>query len=412
MRRDGRPAIHFAETTDLPPKDGLARARHPLSTPMATEVRVGPMKRRNTKLGTFAALSAATMFIVSACGGAATTAAPASGAPATAAPASEAPAGSAAASGIKICFIHEDLETEFWLAAHKAMTETLKAQGYDVLERYGADANAQLTVLKDCIAQGSSGIFVIPKDGSIALTLIKEANAANIPIGIFNRPPQSKDGAAIVVQADNETIAKDAVQYIADQVKASGKKATPLILVGDLGDPNAIGRYNGFYDTINANKDLFNLQPDGKAIEVQTKWDAATAQANLQAAMTANPNVDFIFTSSDFLFPTIKGILEPLGKWVVRGDPKHVLMAGLDGDVNACKQIKAGFVDATGVQDLYFESKLMLDALLKAVAAGQTQPDEWLNDPGFALTAGNLATREMDMWGCKLLADPSYKPKN
>ena len=127
--------------------------------------------------------------------------------------------------------------------------------------------------------------------------------------------------------------------------------------------------------------------------------------------MTANPNVDFIFTSSDFLFPTIKGILEPLGKWVVRGDPKHVLMAGLDGDVNACKQIKAGFVDATGVQDLYFESKLMLDALLKAVAAGQTQPDEWLNDPGFALTAGNLATREMDMWGCKLLADPSYKPK-
>jgi ABC-type sugar transport system substrate-binding protein len=302
-----------------------------------------------------------------------------------------------------ICFIHEDLETEFWLAGHKAMTETLRAQGHTVLERYGPDANKQLELLKDCIAQGVDAIFVIPKDGSIALTLIEEANNANIPIGIFNRPPQSEDGAAIVVQADNRTIARDAVQYIADQAKLLNKKMTPLIMVGDLGDPNAVGRYEGFYDVINANPDLFNTP-----IEVPTQWDAATGQANLQAAMTANPNVDFLFTSSDFLFPTIKGVLEPLGKWVTRDDPNHVLMAGLDGDVNACRQIKDGYVDATGVQDLYYEAELMLNALLAALAAGDTHPDQWLPDPGFALTAGNLAEREMDMWGCILLADPNY----
>ena len=34
--------------------------------------------------------------------------------------------------------------------------------------------------------------------------------------------------------------------------------------------------------------------------------------------MTANPEVDFLFTSSDFLFPTIQGVLEPMGKWVPR----------------------------------------------------------------------------------------------
>jgi ABC-type sugar transport system substrate-binding protein len=300
-----------------------------------------------------------------------------------------------------ICFIHEDLETEFWLAGHKAMTETLRAQGHNVLERYGPDANEQLELLNDCIAQDVDGIFVIPKDGSIALTLIEQANAADIPIGIFNRPPQSEDGAAIVVQADNRTIARDAVQYIYDVAKEMGKESvTPLIMVGDLGDPNAVGRYEGFYDVINSDPEFF-----GQPIEVPTKWDAATAQANLQAAMAANPEVDFLFTSSDFLFPTIKGILEPMGKWVTRDDPNHVLMAGLDGDVNACRQIKDGFVDSTGVQDLYFEAELMLDALLEAIESGETQPDAWLDDPGFALTAGNLAEREMDMWGCILLAE-------
>ena len=177
-------------------------------------------------------------------------------------------------------------------------------------------------------------------------------------------------------------------------------------MVGDLGDPNAIGRYEGFYDVIDANPDLWLTDP----IEVPTNWDAATGQANLQAAMAANPDVDFLFTSSDFLFPTIKGVLEPLGKWVTRDDPNHVLMAGLDGDVNACRQIKDGYVDATGVQNLYYEAQTMLDALLTAVANGETQPDQWLDDPGFALTAGNLAEREMDMWGCILLADPSYNP--
>jgi ABC-type sugar transport system substrate-binding protein len=300
-----------------------------------------------------------------------------------------------------ICFIHEDLETEFWLAGHKAMTETLRAQGHNVLERYGPDANEQLELLNDCIAQDVDGIFVIPKDGSIALTLIEQANAADIPIGIFNRPPQSEDGAAIVVQADNRTIARDAVQYIYDVAKEMGKESvTPLIMVGDLGDPNAVGRYEGFYDVINSDPEFF-----GQPIEVPTKWDAATAQANLQAAMAANPEVDFLFTSSDFLFPTIKGILEPMGKWVTRDDPNHVLMAGLDGDVNACRQIKDGFVDSTGVQDLYYEAELMLTALLEAIESGETQPDAWLDDPGFALTAGNLAEREMDMWGCILLAE-------
>ena len=290
------------------------------------------------------------------------------------------------------------------------MTETLRAQGHEVLERYGPDANEQLELLKDCIAQGVDAIFVIPKDGSIALTLIEEANKADIPIGIFNRPPQSEDGAAIVVQADNRTIARDAVQYIADEAKKLGRKVTPLILVGDLGDPNAVGRYDGFYDAINANADLFNLQADGKAIEVQTKWDAATAQANLQAAMTANPEVDFIFTSSDFLFPTIQGILEPMGKWVPRDDPNHVLMAGLDGDVNACRQIKAGFVDSTGVQDLYFESELMMTPCSRPSPPARPSPT-----PGCPTRASpsRPATSPSARWTCGAAScSPSRKAKS
>ncbi len=180
----------------------------------------------------------------------------------------------------------------------------------------------------------------------------------------------------------------------------TGEKVNPLILVGDLGDPNAVGRRAGFYDVIEKYPDLFN-----EPIEVATEWDAATALANFEAAMQANPDVDFIYTSSDFLYPTIRSVLEPMGKWVPAGQAGHVVLGGLDGDATACQLMKQGFVDATGVQDLYTEAELTMNALLEAINAGETQPSSILPDPGFALTLGNIDWNEMDQWGCVLLSE-------
>lgn len=66
--------------------------------------------------------------------------------------------------GLKICFAFQDLETEFWVAGHKAITETLRNQGIEVIEVNGnQDANRQLEQVRDCIAQGVDGIILIPR---------------------------------------------------------------------------------------------------------------------------------------------------------------------------------------------------------------------------------------------------------
>lgn len=311
-----------------------------------------------------------------------------------------------AQSDLTICFAFQDLETEFWVAGHKAITETLRGMGIKVIEVNGnQDANRQLEQVRDCIAQGVDGIIIIPQDGESAVTIIGEANDADVPIAVFNRPPSPDNpNNAIVVVADNEIITDKAVEFMAQralrELELTGQKMKPLILVGDLGDPNAVGRYNGFYNVIERHPELFETP-----VEVPTKWDAATALANLEAAMQANPDINFIYTSSDFLYPTIRSVLEPMGKWVPRGQPGHVILGGLDGDATACKLTKEGYVDATGVQDLYEEAELTMNALLAAIEAGETQPNQMILDSGFALTAGNIVWEEMDMWGCKLLAE-------
>jgi len=300
---------------------------------------------------------------------------------------------------VTICFAFQDLETEYWVAAHKAITETLKARNIKVLQRNAhQDANRQLEQIRDAIAQDVDGIIMIPQDGESAVTIIGEANKASIPIGVFNRPPADKSNPAIVVVADNARIAEEAVAYMARAARKLNRRMTPLILVGDLGDQNSIERKNGFYNAVNANRDLFR-----KPIEVPTKWDAATTLANLEAALQVEPAVDFIFTSSDFLYPQIKAVLEPPGKWKPIGDADHVILGGVDGDSTAYRLMQEGYVDATGVQDLFFEADAIMDSLLEAIQKGQTKPDKWIQDPGFALTQENMAEREMDMWGCRIL---------
>lgn len=307
--------------------------------------------------------------------------------------------------GSTICFGFQDLETEFWVAGHRAITDTLREQGVEVLE-YNAneDPNRQLEQVRECIAQGVDGIIIIPQDGDSAVTIIGEAQDADIPIAVFNRPPNDRS-RGITVVADNVSATEQAVEFMAQQAlvkwQTTGETVQPLILVGALQDTNAIGRRDGFFNVITRYTEKY---PGlfAEPIEVATEWDAATALANLEAAITANPDVDFIFTSSDFLFPTIQSVLEPRGKWVPRGDANHVIMGGLDGDATACKLIDEGFVDATGVQDLFLEAELTLTRITQAVADGETQPNEVLLDPGFALTAANIQFDRADMWGCVL----------
>ncbi|MEO6015437.1 MAG: sugar ABC transporter substrate-binding protein [Devosia sp.] len=308
-----------------------------------------------------------------------------------------------AQAGATVCYAFQDLSTGFWVAGHGAIVETLEKAGVKVVELNGGhDANRQLEQVKDCIAQGGNGVILTADDGDSGTVVVAAAQEADVPIATFNRPPSDMSKGIIVV-ADNEAVARAAVDAMVDVAKAkmakTGKKLKPLILMGALADPNAVQRRAGFFNSVEAHPDLFE-----KAVEVVTDWNSQVALANLEAAMTADPDVDFIFTSSDFLFPTIKSVLEPLGKWKTSSEDGHVILGGLDGDDGACKLIQDGYVDSTGVQDVYLEAQLALTGILDAIKAGDTQPNAVKLDPGFALSQANFAEKGPTTWGCQVLA--------
>lgn len=300
--------------------------------------------------------------------------------------------------GLTIGVAFETLQTEYWVAGFDAIRADLEKRGYKMLQAISnGDPNRQLDQVKNFITRKVDGIILVPKDAKSCLPMIKAANAANIPIVLFNRPPDKSDAKSVAVVADNFTLTRETVAYLVDQAVKGGKPLQAAVLIGDLGDINAVKRRDGFEAAIQGHENLIQV-----VSRIPTEWNQEKAQAGVVNALQANPGIGFIFTSSDFLLPSIVSALKSAGKYHKAGEPGHVLLGGFDGDATAWQMLKDGYLDATGVQDVYFEAAQSVQAILD-LRTGKTVPDLIL-DPGFVIHQGNLAEKSAQMWGAQVAA--------
>ncbi len=287
----------------------------------------------------------------------------------------------------------ESLMTEFWVAAFDKMKTDCAAKGITMLEAVAdGDSAKQFDQVKSFISRKVDGIIIVPKDGKTVIPMIKACNAANIPVVLYNRPADPTEAKHTAVAPDNFAITKETVDYLVSLAKKTGKKQKAMILMGDLSDINAIGRRDGFEAAIIGAGDAIEV-----VSRVPTEWNQEKALAGMQSSMQAHLDIGLIFTSSDFMFPSIKAVLSNLGKWKKHNEPGHIILGGFDGDATAYRLLVDGYVDATGVQDVYWEAEQALQTILD-VKAGKVAPAR-IDDKGFAITQANLKELEARMWG-------------
>ncbi|HEU5078495.1 MAG TPA: sugar ABC transporter substrate-binding protein [Opitutaceae bacterium] len=290
----------------------------------------------------------------------------------------------------------ETLQTEYWVAGLDAIRAELKARHYSMLEAVAdGDANRQLEQVKNFITRKVDGIILVPKDAQTCLPMIKAANAAGIPIALFNRPAEPSSAKSVAVVADNFALTRETASYLIGLAKKSGEQHEAMILLGDLGDINAVGRRDGFEAAVKGNESIIKV-----VAQVPTEWSQEKAQAGVVNALQSHPNIRFIFTSSDFLLPSIVSALKSAGRYKPAGDPDHVLLGGFDGDATAYGLLKDGYLDATGVQDVYFEAKQAVQAIVDLRAGKDVPP--LIQDPGFVIHRDNLTARSSQMWGAQV----------
>ena len=310
--------------------------------------------------------------------------------------ASSGASGTAGTKPLTVGVAFETLQTEYWVAGFEAIKAELAKRNIEVLEAIaGSDPNRQLEQVKNFITRKVDGIIMVPKDAKTCIPAIRAANEAKVPIVLFNRAAGETDAKSVAVQADNFKIAKETVAFMIEQGRKAGRKHKAMIIMGDLGDVNAIGRRDGFDAAVKGNEDVVEV-----VARIPSEWNQEKAQAGVVNALQANPDISFIFTSSDFLFPSIISALKSAGKYHKIGEPGHVILGGFDGDATAYQMLKDGYLDATGVQDVYFEAEASVKALLD-LREGKEVP-ALIQDPGFVIHQGNLQEMSPQMWGANI----------
>lgn len=303
------------------------------------------------------------------------------------------PVFAAAQGGKTVALLFDSLVSPFWVAGLDIMRAKAKASGWTALENISNfDDNKQFEQVKAMIGRKVDGILIIQTDAKAVIPAIRAANEAKIPMVHFNRPPAPSDAYSVAIQADNRAITRQTVQFMVDEAKRLGGSYKGCIMVGDLGDVNALQRRDGFFDVVDQNKDVVEV-----VARVATEWNADKAFAGLTNALQANPDINFLFASSDFMMPQLQQVLETFDKWHKRGEDGHIVFGSFDGDQNAYQALNDGYLDADGVQNLFLEVDMAF-AAFDDLWAGKT-PDKLLLDPGFVITQANLRTARDQMWG-------------
>ena len=311
-------------------------------------------------------------------------------------PQSDAPVTSAGDKQLTIGVSFETLQTEYWVAGFEAIKSELNKRNIKVLEaNANNDASRQLQQINNFITRRVDGIIMVPKDAKTCIPMIRAANEAKIPIVLFNRPADKTDAKSVAVVADNQRLSQETVAYMIEQARKGGRKQKAMVILGDLADINAMGRRDGFEAAVKGNEDLIEV-----VSRVPSEWNQEKAQAGVANALQANPDISFIFTSSDFLFPSIVSALKAANKYKKIGEAGHVILGGFDGDATAYQMLVDGYLDATGVQDVYFEAEKAVQSVLD-LREGKEVP-ELILDPGFVIHQGNLKEKAERMWGANV----------
>jgi len=310
---------------------------------------------------------------------------------------SDSPAGAGSEKQLTVGVAFETLQTEYWVAGFEALKAELRKRNIKIVEAIAdGDANRQLQQIRTFATRKVDGIILVPKDAKTCIPAIKAANEAGIPIVTFNRPAaDSPDIKVVNVVADNRKLTRETVDFMIEQARKTGKKHKAMLIVGDLGDINAVGRKDGFYDAVKGQESVVEV-----VAEVPSEWNQEKARAGVVNALQAHPDISFIFSSSDFLFPSVIAALKSANKYHKVGEPGHVILGGFDGDATAYQMLVDNYLDATGVQDVYFEAEQSVQALLDQLA--KKDVPTMILDPGFVIHQGNLQEKKVRMWGANV----------
>jgi putative multiple sugar transport system substrate-binding protein len=314
-------------------------------------------------------------LLLTACGGATTTAAP----QATQPPApTQPPAGTRLAVGIVLPTKDEPR----WLQDETRFKDALSAAGYEVeiLFSQGDSAKEKANV-EALIAKGVKVIIITPHDGTAAAAAAEEARAAGVKVISYDRLIRDTEAVDYYVTFDSVAVGEAWGQYLIDNASGTGNHL--YLYAGAASDNNAFLFFEGAWNKLQPKiaDGTFAIKNSSEAVALQgkaklsrdemakiigqvtTNWDFTVAknlaEANLTAAPAADKGTVYIVAPND---GTARAIADA---FAADKDVTKYYVTGQDAEKASVQYIIDGKQSMTVLKDV---RTLVADAITAAVA--------------------------------------------
>jgi len=243
----------------------------------------------------------------------------------------------------------------------KDLGAVVGSQNVDYNNAQGSASTQQSQAEAD-LTKGDCILVLAPHDAAAAAAIVAKAKAQNVPVISYDRLIQSNDLTAYV-SFDGVAVGAQQGGYIADHYMdftKSGKNA--VMINGSMTDNNALLFAQGAHSKLDP---LFTSGALKKVYEQFTPdWNNATAQTEMEAALTANHNnIQIAYVANDGMANSVIAALK------VQKLNGKVLVTGQDATVAGIHNILAGDQAMTVYKAIAKEASATAD-VVKAMIAG------------------------------------------
>lgn len=278
---------------------------------------------------------------------------------------------------IKIGFSQPTLESPFYISLIEGAEAEAEKLGVDLqvvdaqndIEKQNSDVQSLLTNDIDVL-------LLNPTNPSAVTPSIKAAEQANVPVITVDR--DTDQDVTAYIGRDNEDMSRVAGEVAVELLGGEGKAKGKIIeLQGDAGGTVMMARHDGFHEII--------AKEDG--IEViegpYSDYIRAKAVSAMQDLLQAHPDVDLVYAHNDDMALGAIQVLKQANKL------DDVKIVGIDGLMEAIKQIDQGTFDATVLNDPIKLGELAVQTAVK-VANGE-EVEKYIDGGTGLVTSDNVS---------------------
>ncbi|MFF4614290.1 substrate-binding domain-containing protein [Nonomuraea jabiensis] len=266
--------------------------------------------------------------------------------------------GKPADSSVAIGFSQATQQSPFYVQLREGAEAAAKEAGATL---YFADAGGDVTKqnndIQDLITRQVDVLLINPVDPQGVQPGIAAAKAAGVSVVTVDRPVP--EGAVAHVGRDNKAMGALVGKRLSEQLGAKGGKV--IEIRGDAGGAVARDRSAGFHEAVAAN-------PKIKIIEgPYSDYVRSKAVTAMQDLLQVHPDVAAVYAHNDDMALGALQVLKENGK-------DKVLVAGVDGLMEAVKQIPSGQYVATALNDPISLGAKAVETVLKVRKGEKVEP--------------------------------------